>query len=34
MLDEIIDDLENFGKRTIRFESNISNPIYKILKGN
>jgi m7GpppX diphosphatase len=34
MLDDILEHLETFYKKTIKFESSISNPIYKILKDN
>lgn len=34
MLDDVLDNLESYGKKTIKFESSISNPIYKILKDN
>lgn len=34
MLDEIIDNLENFHKKDIKFEVSVSNPIYRLLKNN
>ena len=34
LLDTIMDNLETIGKKTLKFEINISNPIYKLLKFN